>query len=183
MSKGLVATVVLVVLFVSGGLFGGVVPYFSYKNQAVRIENQATAKQDACMLVQDKMWKIISQKAGVTDKYSQDFKNNFSGIMAARYEGKDPMFNWIKEANPNFSVALYEDLSRSIEAYRNEYASNQTALRDIKTEHDNLRTLFPSSLYLSFAGIKELKVVLVTSGRTKEAYRTGEDNDVELFKK
>ncbi len=182
MSKSLVISLVLLVVVGVCGIVG-FSNYVSYKNQALALQNQASAKQDGNTLVYDKLWKTLQQEAGVADKYSDAFKENYTSMMEVRYEGKDPMLSFITESNPNFSPALYENLTRDIKSLREEFQANQTALRDIKREHDNLRTMFPSSFFLRLAGIKELQVTLVTSAKTKEVFKTGEENDVDLFHK
>lgn len=104
--------------------------------------------------------------------------------MDKRYAGNDQlMFKWIQEANPNFSVEMYKDLSLSIESNRAEFARVQQKLIDVKREHDNLRMKFPSSIVCSFKGVKELELKLVTSAKTDEAFKTGKEEDINLFKK
>jgi hypothetical protein len=88
---------------------------------------------------------------------------------------------WIQEKNPEFSIDLYKDLSRSVESLRIEFDISQKKMIDIKRVHDNLRLKFPSSL--AMFGHNELQLKLVTSDRTERAFETGKDNDVDLFKK
>lgn len=180
---GLVVGVLMVLgLFVAGGL---VMTFFNYKNQAVQLENLAKAAQDDNKVVFDKTWKVLQQKAGVTDKYSESFKSIYVDLMDARYGAEDkngsPLFKFIRESNPNFDQALFLDLSRSIESLRNEFANSQKRLIDIKREHDNLRTVFPGSLFLSFAGVRELEITIVTSSKTEKVFQTGKEDDVNLF--
>lgn len=153
-----------------------------YKNQEIELRNQAVAQEDANKLTFDKVWKVLKQKAGVTDKYASDFKDIYSGLMNSRYQGdqkSNPMFKWIQERNPNFSVDLYKDLSSAIESNRAEFLRVQKRLVDIKREHDNLRLKFPSSI---FVGSKpELDIKLVTSGKTEATFNTGKEDNVDLF--
>ena len=182
MSKLLVIGLVFLVVFgVAGTWF--VSNLVSVKNQSVELRNQASAKEDQGRLMYDEMFKVFVQKAGITEKNSEAFKDAYVGIMDARYgNDNNVMMKFITEQNPSFNHSMYEDLSRTVEAKRVQYRELQTALRDIKREHDNLRTKLPSSIFMAILGEKELVVTLVTSARTKEAYKTGEDNDLELFK-
>jgi hypothetical protein len=161
-----------------------VIMNFSYKNSEIGLRNQAKAQQEANKVIFDKVWKVIQQKAQITDKYASDFKEIYGGIMHERYQGdakQSPMFKWITEHNPTFSVELYKDLADAVEANRAEFARVQNRLIDIKREHDNLRQKFPSSI---FVGDKsELDIQIVTSDKTTQVFQTGKENEVDLFKK
>jgi Tfp pilus assembly protein PilO len=178
MVKWIVLSVVVFIILVTGGWFG--MSYVSFNNQEIELRNLAKAQQENNKTVYDKVWKVIKQKAGVTDKYANDFKEAYGGLMTARYgDGKNPMWSWVKEHNPNLDVSMYKDLSRSIEALRNEFQQVQKRLIDIKREHDNLRQKIPSSWFVG--GREELVLDIVTSKQTKQVFKTGEENDVDLF--
>jgi hypothetical protein len=169
------------------GIGGGSILFYGVgiRNQAVELETQFSAQIEANKSTYDKMWKIIQQKAGISQQYASDFKSNFAAIMEGRYgnpanRGQSLML-WIQEKNPEFSIELYKDLSRSVESLRIEFDISQKKMIDIKRVHDNLRLKFPSSL--AMFGHNELQLKLVTSDRTERAFETGKDNDVDLFKK
>ena len=151
-------------------------------NSEVRLRNQATAQQDNIALVYDKTWKIIQQKAGVADEYKEQFGDVYTHIMSERYsKGDGTLMKWIQEDNPTFDSALMVGLSNSIGGLRTEFAHEQKKLLDIKRVHDDVRMTFPSSI---ICGARpEIKVKLITSGKTKDTVRTGEENDVNLFQK
>ncbi len=156
----------------------------SVKNQSVELRTQASAKQDEASVVYDEMWKVFKEKGAVTEKNADAFKEAFVGMMDARYgNDNNVMMKFVTEQNPTFNHALFEDLSRTIDAKRVRYTAIQVALRDIKREHDNLRMKLPSSIFMWILGEKEMKVVLVTSSRTAKAYETGKDDEVEMFQK
>ena len=158
--------------------------FISYNNREVILHNQFNAQQKANEVVFDKVWKVIQQKAGVSDQYADKFKEIYVQIMDARYgSGDGTLMKWIQESNPQFDAGLYKDLSLAIESNRSEFMRVQEKLIDLKREHDNLRMLFPSSVFLSIKGVKELEMKLVTSSKTDRAFTTGKDDDVELFKK
>ncbi len=74
--------------------------------------------------VYDKTWKIIAQKAQISEKYADDFKQTFIGANDARYKNKENMMMmWITEHNPQLDASLYRELGQSVEAQRNEYLS------------------------------------------------------------
>ena len=168
-------------------LFAGLVLlglFVSYGNKEVALRTQFEAQQMANTVVYDKVWKVIQQKAGVSDQYADKFKEIYTDIMDARYgSGDGTLMKWIQESNPQFDAGLYKDLSLAIESNRTEFATVQKKLIDIKREHDNLRMMIPSSIFLGIKGVKELEMKLVTSTRTEKAFDTGKDDDIELFNK
>ena len=104
--------------------------------------------------------------------------------MSGRYAGdakQSPMFKWIQEQNPNFSVELYKNLDDAIEGQREEFAMVQKRLIDIKREHQLLRQKFPSSLFVG--GRPELEIQIVTSTKTEETFKSGKEDSVNLFGK
>lgn len=167
------------VLLVSGALY-----VVSVRNHSIELETQFDAQIKANMSTHDKMWKIISGKAQVSQQYAKDFRENFEAIMTGRYGNSDNRGNslmiWIKEKNPEFSVDLYKDLNRSIESLRIEFDLAQKKMIDIKRVHDNLRLRMPTSL--AMFGKQELQLKLVTSGRTQEAFETGLEENNQIFK-
>lgn len=162
--------------------FTAVVMYFVYDNKYVTLNNLYEAQVAQDQIVYDEMWKIIQQQAGVTENYSESFRKNYKDIMQSRNYGGE-MMKWIQEANPNFSTAMYEKLMVSIETYRTKFTMVQSKLISIHNEMKNLLTLFPSRIFLVTIGghqLPELKIV--TSTRTDNAFQTGKDDDVNLFK-
>ena len=152
-----------------------------YDNQDNRLRNLISAKQRDLTNNYDAMWKIIAQQAQVKDEYKADFKDVYTAIMDGRYTGeKGTLMLWIKEHNPEFDSKIYMKLMTSIEANRKEFMHNQTELLDMKREHDNLRTTAPSSWFIPD---NEVKVQIVTSTRTEEVFKSGKDDDIQLFKR
>jgi len=153
-----------------------------YSNEEKQLRNKYSAQLDINKAIKDKTWKVVKQKAGILEKYAYDFKEAFNGIFGERYQGEAagaPMFKWIKEHNPDYSVEMYKDLSDAIESNQAEFLECQIVLRSIKQSHDDILQLWPSSM---FVGKREpFKAVIITSKKTKEVFETGEDNDIELF--
>ena len=173
-----VLLIIGVVLVLIGGIWASA--YFNYSNQEIRIRNLASAQETANKAIFDKVWKIISQKAQVSDKYRDSFEKIYTKIMTARYSSKDgSLMKWIQEQNPNFDSSLYTNLMDTIQGQREEFAQVQIKLRDIKREHDNLRTLFPSSLFVGRR--PELIVTIVTSENTEAVFKTGKEDNVKVF--
>lgn len=160
----------------------GVPLYVSKSNKEVRVRNQITAQQEVLASHYDKMWKTLSQKAQVSSEYKDAFAEIYPDLIAGRYEkdGGAKMFlaKVVKEDNPEFDTDLYKDLSRSIESQRTSYHHEQSALLDLKREHDDILDTFPGSVLLSDR--EKIKVNIITSTRTDNAFETGKDDNVEL---
>ena len=144
------------------------------------------AAQLNSQVVFDNTWKKIQQQAGVADQYKIGFKEIYVAMMDARYagdsaSGKETLMKWITESNPTFDVSLYKTLMNTIEGSRNEFTMEQKKLIDIDRELKSMKVTFPNSLILG--GKADLEIVLVTSSKTEEAYKTGKDDDIDLFKK
>ena len=157
--------------------------YVSTSNTEIGLRNQAIAQEEANQVIFDKVWKVIAQKAQITDKYADDFKSIYTSIMHERYEGdskQSPMFRWITEQNPNFSVELYKDISDAVESNRAEFARVQKRLIDIKREHEDLRKKFPGNIFVGSR--PELTIKIVKSEKTDKAFSTGKEDNVDLFK-
>ena len=153
-------------------------------NTEIELRNQAIAQEKANQVVYDEVWKVLQQKAGILDKYAEDFKSVYGTIMEDRYQGEkngqSPTFKWIQEHNPTFSWEMYKDLSAAVEAYRGKFSRVQQRLVDIKREHDNLRQKLFSCW---FVGNKpELKITIVTSTKTENTFKSGKEDDIDLFK-
>ncbi len=177
MKKGLLVAALIMgaLILVCGGI--GI----STSNSEVRLRNEAEAQQENLKVVFDATWKIISQKAGVSEKYADDFKDIYPKLMEGRYgdEHGGAMMSWITEHNPEFDTSLYQDLMRSIEAERTKFAREQKVLLDIVREHNNVRETLPGSIFVGSR--PEIEVKLVTSAKTDEAFSSGQENDIDLF--
>lgn len=172
--KALVASILVMVVLVGGYIIMSI----GYSNAEIRLRNQIAAQQDANGVIYDKVWKVIKQKVQITDRAKDAFKEMYVPLMEGRYATGGNFMKWIKEHNPQFDFSLYKDVMNSIEGLRAEFANVQLKLRDLKREHDNLLDTFPGSWFL--AGRDHIKVQLVTSGKTKEVFEIGEENDVDL---
>jgi hypothetical protein len=172
---GIVALVVLVGVFFLMSI--------SYKTQEVQVRNAAVAQQKSCEAFFDKMWKILQQKAQITDQYKEAFKEIYPALMEGRYgnEKGGSLMKWVQESNPSFDVSLYKDLMASVEAERTGFFREQNKLIDLKREHDNLLDQPVSGFFLG--GKQKIEIIIVTSTRTGQAFATGKDDDVDLYKK
>ena len=120
MNSGVKTIVVIaVIIIVALGVITTVGSYFNYNNQEVALREQAEAQRGKVEGVHDAMWKIISQKAQVSQDYRTSFDSIYTHIIGGRYsQGDGTLMKWIKEANPNFDTSLYKDVMDAIEVQR-----------------------------------------------------------------
>ena len=150
-------------------------------NKEIDLREDAIAQETICKAFYDKMWKIFSQQAQVSEKYKDSFKEIYIGIMEGRYsKGDGSLMKWIQESNPNFNDALYQKLMNNIEIQREGFFNEQSKLIDIKKQHDLLMKKFPSKLFID-DDIKPLDIKIITSTKTEDVYKTGKEDDVNLY--
>lgn len=183
MSKTLIAIlgffgvgILLVIILLAMGV--------SFHNQEVTLRNTITAKQTDNRNQMDAMWKTIAQSGEVAEKDRESLSSIFKDYASAR-TGTDSkaIFNWIKEAVPNVQVNsdVFKNLMNIIVSQRDGFKFRQTELIDLGREHDNLITKFPGVVFASILGRKHIDIVIVTSTRTENAFKTGKDDDVNVF--
>ena len=171
----IIGAILAVVLFTYVGM------YISYTNQEVELREGITAKIKDNESNYTKMWEILTQKAGVTQQYSKDFKEIYPELIKGRYSnGGGDLMMWIKEHNPDFDTSLYKDLMMSIEAQRESFHTTQEQLLDMSRQHNVLLSKIPSKWFLS--GVGPIDIPIVINDAAEEAFATGKETKMELFK-
>jgi hypothetical protein len=154
--------------------------YFTYNNKDAKLRAQAEAQRGKIESVHDKMWKVLQQKAQVSNEYKDAFSEIYPALIEGRYsQGDGSLMKWIQEANPNFDTSLYKDLMQSIEIQRTEFQKVQERMLDIIREHNVLLTTVPSKWFIS--NDEPIEYTVISSTRSKTVMETGLDDDVSLF--
>jgi hypothetical protein len=175
-STGIIIIAVVVIAIVL------VAMYFSYNNKEIALRKESEAQRGKIESVHDKMWKVIKQKANVTEEYREMFEKVYPEIIAGRYSGEGAMaMKWIQEANPQIDGAIYKDLMQAIEIQREHFHSAQTRMLDVIRERATLIEAYPSRWFIS--NKSEIEYEVVSSTRTKTMMETGLDDDIEMFSK
>lgn len=168
----------LVIVLALGWFFMGM----HYRNREVELRNEISSKQKANEASFDTTWKIISQQAQVTENYKESFRQIYVDLMNARHmEAGGTFMKWIKEANPKFDSSMFKKLMSSIEGNRTKFQRDQVELLALSTEHNNILGTEPGRWFVGDR--KKIDVVIVTSTKSDEAFKTGKEDDVDLFKK
>ena len=158
------------------------VMYASASNQEVAIRNQAEAIQLDLHNELDNTTKKISQTAQVTQAQMATIKEIIIGNAQARGKSGGSLATMVHESVPDLAPTTpsFTNLQNIIAGARDRYAGNQKLLIDVKREHENLLSKIPSSWFVG--GRPHLKIVIVTSTRTEDAFATGVDDDDSVFK-
>ena len=159
--------------------------FSSFSNTEVELKNQFKEKMDARTTFYDNMWKTINQKAKVAVKNDSSYTNTVNAIMASRADAPNLFMKWVQESNPNANFSevsgMYKDLSRTIEAKRDEFVEIERTTQDVVMVHNNHLETFPNSLFNMILNRPHLVYKPISSDRTDEVMKTSKDNDVSVF--
>ena len=154
--------------------------FFTYNNKEIYLRKEADAQRKKIESTHDKMWKVIKQKAEVSDKYRETFERVYPEIIAGRYSDGSSAMKWIQEANPNFDTALYNDLMQAIEIQRTHLHNAQTRMLDVIRERASLIESYPSRWFIT--NKSEIEYEVISSTKTHNVVETRVDDDVDVFK-
>lgn len=154
----------------------------SFHNKEVKLRNLIVNKQTDNKSEMDAMWKTIDQNAQVTVMQKDALREIFNDYAAGRTPkgGSGALALWVKEAVPNVDQRTYTLLMNTITAQRDGFKFRQKELLDFKREHDNIIDTFPNVIFATILGRNKIDVVIVTSSRTEDAFKTGKDDNVTL---
>lgn len=183
MTKGkVIAIAVAAVVLITG--MGGCGYIISIRNDDAKLRNLIAAKQKDNESEFDNMWKKIKSVAQVTEAQKDALKEIFVEHAKARGGvGNTKIMTWLKESVPNVDLSTYNNLQNIIVGSRDAWTQRQKELLDIKREHDNLIDVWPSGLVLGMMGREKVDITIVTSTRTTEVFKSGKDDDVDVFDK
>ncbi len=158
----------------------GVYMYFSYNNREVALRKEAEAQNKKIASVHDTMWKILKEKAGVSEQYRETFEKIYPEIISGRYanDGGSTM-KWIQESNPDFDTSLYKDLMQAIEVQRTYFSNAQQRMLDIIRERETLIESMPAKWFVKNKSVIEYTVI--ASDKTNDVMTSRVDNETLNF--
>jgi hypothetical protein len=158
--------------------------FVSFSNNEIELRTAFEQKIDERTAFYDKMYKVITQQTQIAVKNDESFRQNINLIMEGRKDAQGLFMKWIQETNPNANYnevsELYKNLSRSVEAQREGFFTQEKVLQDIVRQHKNHIQKFPNSFYNMFMGRQPLEYKPIQSSLTEEVMRTGKDDNVKL---
>ena len=170
----------IIIVAVAAILLILLIMYFTYNNKEIYLRKEADAQRKKIESTHDKMWKVIKQKAEVSDKYRETFERVYPEIIAGRYSDGSSAMKWIQEANPNFDTSLYNDLMQAIEIQRTHLHNAQTRMLDVIRERASLIESYPSRWFIT--NKSEIEYEVISSTKTHNVVETRVDDDVDVFK-
>ncbi len=184
MSKTILTLIVLAVIALGIGGCSAVYGVSTY-NTAKRLHNMYDAKLVDNTSEFDNMWKKISQTAQIPEAKKDALKEIFNGYASARTGNGDggSMMKWVQESIPNPDLSEFKDVMNIIVGSRDSWTNRQKELVDIARQYNEMLAVFPSNIFLGLFGMEKIDPKVVTSSRTDNAFKTGKDDDVDLFKK
>lgn len=180
----------------------------SIDNKEISLREQFKGQVKVCMTAHDEMWKILSQKAEVSNEYKKAFEKIYPELIAGRYANdKGTFMKWIQEQNPNFDVSLYKDVMDAISDERTKFKRAQDICTDVSREYATFIKKAPANWFINDEILeakeytqyskdeikdknleidtKEVYDILtykpVTSTQTEDVFEKGKDDNVKLF--
>jgi hypothetical protein len=150
-------------------------------NKETVLRNQITAKQTDNTSEYDNMWKKLSQAGQVTDAQKEALRQIIVGYADARKSGGGALATSVHEAVPTVDTSTFNNLMNIVTSSRDAWTMRQKELIDLKREDDNIIDTIPSNLVCSFLGRHKIDIEVVTSSRTENSFKTGKDDDTQLF--
>ena len=177
MSKNLTILGIVIVLALSVGACWFLAEQH-YNNEEIALRNKAEAEIGVFETTLDNCWKKIAQTSMVADKYKDAFKESYADIFEARYGDSNPLFNWIKEDNPKLDASVYKKIQDVIDSERDNVMHQQKKVLDVIREHKTLYESWPGNWFIK--NKTPIEFTVVSSTRTKEAMKTGIDDNIAL---
>lgn len=154
----------------------------SVQNDEVQARNRTEAQIKVVEINHDKMWKVLAQKAGISQQFKpKDYVDMLAQVVEGRKGGS--FSKMVKEQNPNYDITLLRDLGQSVEAEHATVVREEKKLLEYNQDHMNIIKDRWKRKFLDIDQVKPIEVVVITSTRSKAAATTGVDDDVDLFKK
>ena len=170
----------IIIVAVAAILLVLLIMFFTYNNKEIYLRKEADAQRKKIESTHDKMWKVIKQKAEVSDKYRETFERVYPEIIAGRYSDGSSAMKWIQEANPDFDTSLYNDLMQAIEIQRTHLHNAQSRMLDVIRERASLIESYPSRWFIT--NKSEIEYEVISSTKTHNVVETRVDDDVDVFK-
>ena len=185
MSKFLAAGLSLVGVFIFSVLLH-VFGYVGFSNDANKFEVDIKAKYADNKNVYDNGWKKVKEAAQVPDLQVEALQKVYATTMQGRYgaDGSKALFQFIKEQNPVIDQTTFIKIQQDIEAFRNEFQSNQTRLVSRKQAYETFLTATTSGRFYNMVGsyphIDLTKFDIVTSEKTEKDFDTKKSEPLSL---
>lgn len=178
-TKVMVAIVIAGLMALTGIIFVGW--GISLNNTEVRLRASIEAKQDDNKQQLANLKNKFKETAAVSNKEAQLLTDAFVKYAEARGGSKGSFISVVTEAVPTIKPETLRNLQNIIESSRNAWVTRQTELIDQNRAHKTLLRSFPGNILFGILGRQEIKIVVVTSAESEEAFATGKEEATKLF--
>ena len=186
-SKNMSKTWIIVIALAAVALITGAVLLatgISIYNTQASLKNAYEMKVKSNEAEFDNMWKKIQQSTQIADAKKDGFRQIFTEYAKGRTaEGQGRMMTWVKETIPNVNLNIYNKVLNIMTGSRDSWTFRQNEAVDIARQYNQNLVTFPKNMLLHLFGFEKIDPKIVTSSRTEQAFSTGKDDDMNLFKK
>lgn len=149
-------------------------------NQSIVYQNNYKQKTDEKLGFYDKLWKVYLQKNQIATLNRDAFLEVTKLIMEGRADGSNVAWKWVQE-NQQIPYAeftkFYSDLSDFVFSQREAYFKIEQECMAIANANNTMLDTFPNNMYNKIVNCKRIEFEYsFTSAKTKEVFRTGEEN-------
>jgi len=162
-----------------------VTSYISAANYGNRTENALDAKLENNENIYAQGTQKVVEMAQVPQMYVEAVSKVTKDAIGGRYgaDGSKAVFQMLREQNPSLDPSMFTKIQQVIEAFRNEFQNNQTAMIDMKRSYKNQLGYVWSGFWLRMAGYPKTdlsKYDIVTTDKARETFKTKRDTGIQL---
>jgi hypothetical protein len=151
----------------------------SIRSREIDLRRAYVANEKAIQTSHDNMWKTISQKYQIGNEWKEGFIKTINAVVEGRKGGM--LFKNVQENMQGLPDNVTREVMATIEGKRDMLMRQMNTGVDKAREHNALVEKWnipPFSMFLASTEMIDAKII--TSGRTSEAWESGQDNSVKL---
>lgn len=162
-----------------------VLGYTSAYSVGNRLEASIKATYEDNQNILSNYGKSIAEAAQIPAMQRDDQIAVIEAALNARYgeDGTQAMFQMISEQNPNLDSAVYTKIQQIIQAGRKDFEIGQRKIIDQKRTYETALGSLWTGFWLKIAGFPRIDLAdyaIVTDARTDEAFRTKQEEAIQL---
>lgn len=159
--------------------------YINAANFGNRTEKALIAKVDDNQNIYANGTQKIIEVAQVPAMYVNDVTKVTQAAIGGRYgaDGSKAVFQMLKEQNPQLDSKMYTKIQQVIEAFRDEFKSNQTQMLDMRRSYQTALDNVYQGFWMRLAGYPKVDMHqfdIVSTDKAAETFKTKRDTGVQL---
>lgn len=182
---GISPVAIAVAAVIAVGAIGVVGSYVSAANYGNATEASLDAKLENNENIYANGTQKVIEIAQVPSMYVDAVSKVTKEAIGGRYgaDGSKAVFQMLREQNPQIDAAMFTKIQQVIEAFRNEFQNNQTALVDLKRSYKTELGSVWKGFWLRIAGYPKndlKKYDIVTTDKARQTFETKRDSGIQL---